>query len=175
MKKWKQFLGKAIPVLLEMFECTENPEEIVHSLKELSKRLDSSSETAPNLSSTFPTYPQTMSDPGFPLPFADNSTEVPMTQFSAHVPGAGYYTDSATSGPFSEPASGTFPPPIVPSFDPSHLSFSSNASQQYQYPGAPPYYTSPQYQSMDYLNPQGYQSMSDDEFGFGNFDENINF
>src|SRR5947207_8632641 len=98
----------------------------------LSKRLDSSSETAPSSSSMFssfqhtsPVYPQTMSDP---------------------------------------------------SFDPSQLSFSSNATQQYQYPSPPTYNPSQQYQSMQYPTPSGYdnQSMSDaqTEFGFGNFDEN---
>ena len=188
MKKWKQFLGKATPVLLEMFESAENPEDIVHSLKALSKRLDSSSEITPSSSSIFtsvqppsPAYPQTMSDPVFPFTFANNSTKISMPQFTPHVPGAGYYTVSTTPYPLSAPASGTFSHPIVPapSLDPSQSSFSSNATQQYQYPSPPIYNPSPQYQSMQYPNPSDYynQSMSEahTEFDFEIFDENVNF
>ena len=181
-------MGEAIPVLLEIFESGENPKDIVDSLKALAKRLDSSSQTTPSPSSTFssvqqpsPAYPQTMSDPVFPFTFANNSTNISMQQFTPHVPGAGYYASSTTPCPLSAPASGNFSPPIVPvpSFDSSQLSLSSNASQQYQYPSPPTYNPSSQYQSMQYANPSGYynQSMSDahTEFGFGNFDENINF
>ena len=189
MKKWKQFLGEAIPILRELFKSVKNPEDILHSLKALSKSLNSSSQTTPCPSPTFssvqqpsPAYPQMMSDGASPFTFSDNSTNLSMQQFIPHVPGADSYTASTALYPVLAPASGPFSPPIVPvpSFDLSQLSSSSNASQQCQYPSPPTYNPSPHYQSLQYPNPLGYYNqsiaMSDShtEFGFGNFDENIN-
>ena len=182
-------MREATPILLEMFESVENPEDILHSLKALSKLLNSSSQTTPcpplsfsSVQQPSPAYPQMMSDAASPFTFSDNSTNLSMQQFIPHVPGAGPYTASTALYPVSAPASGPFSPPIVPvpSFDLSQLSLSSNASQQYQYPSRPTYNPSLHYQSSQHPDPFGYYNqsiaMSDSqtEFGFGNFDENIN-
>src|SRR5271156_2764429 len=153
IKKWKQFLEKAIPTLQERYESGENPEDILNSLKTPSKRSDLSSQTPSTPFSTFspqspPVYPQMMPNPtASPFTFY-NSTNTPTPQPTPPVPGTGYYPAATTPYPLSVPAPGTFSPPLVPvpSVDPLQLLFPSNASSQYQYPSPSTSNPSQQYQ-----------------------------
>jgi len=182
-----------------MFQSGEDHEYILQRLSALCEQFRSSRQTTASPLSTFspiqhssPGYPSTIPNPGvFPSPFPNNAnTTIPQP---TPLPAAPYFPVATPPYPYPAPTPTTFSPPPgnvpAPSFDPSQLSFPSNAGPQYQYAAPPLNDLSQQYQypntfasydqSIQYQDPSGHYNHSTSdagtEFGFGNFDGNINF